>query len=47
VTNPDTAGQTYQLGGPKIYTMQELIDIMLAVTRHKPTTVNVPLGAIK
>jgi NADH dehydrogenase (ubiquinone) 1 alpha subcomplex subunit 9 len=47
VTNPETVGQTYELGGPKVYTMEELIDIMLVVTRHKPNIVNVPLGAIK
>jgi len=39
---PEAAGQTYELGGPRIYTFKELMEFILAETRRKRLLVPVP-----
>ena len=42
--DPATAGRTYELGGPKIYTLRELTELLLAeIHRHRPL-VDLPFG---
>ncbi|HXC91213.1 MAG TPA: complex I NDUFA9 subunit family protein [Stellaceae bacterium] len=43
--DPATAGRTYELGGPKTYTMRELIELLLAEIRRKRVLVDLPFGA--
>jgi uncharacterized protein YbjT (DUF2867 family) len=40
--DPRAAGQTYELGGPRVYTFKELMELMLAETRRKRLLVPVP-----
>jgi uncharacterized protein YbjT (DUF2867 family) len=40
--DPRAAGQTYELGGPRIYTFKALMELMLAETRRKRLLVPVP-----
>jgi uncharacterized protein YbjT (DUF2867 family) len=42
--DPTTAGRTYELGGPKIYTFRELIELVLAEIRRKRWLVDLPFG---
>ncbi len=42
--DPTTAGRTYELGGPKVYTFRELIELMLAEIRRKRLLVDLPFG---
>ena len=39
-----TAGRTYELGGPKVYTFRELIELMLGEIRRKRSLVDLPFG---
>ena len=39
-----TAGRTYELGGPKIYTLRQLTELLLAEIRRKRALVNLPFG---
>jgi uncharacterized protein YbjT (DUF2867 family) len=39
-----TAGRTYELGGPKVYTLRELLELLLAEIRRKRLLVNLPFG---
>jgi uncharacterized protein YbjT (DUF2867 family) len=39
-----TAGRTYELGGPKIYTFRELLELLLQEIRRKRLLVNLPFG---
>jgi NADH dehydrogenase len=41
---PDAAGRTYELGGPRIYTFRELMEMLLRSIRRKRALVNVPFG---
>ncbi len=43
--DPATAGRTYELGGPKIYTFRELIELLLAEIRRKRLLIDLPFGA--
>lgn len=44
VKDPATAGQTYELGGPRVYSFREILEYILAETnRHRPL-VNLPFG---
>ena len=43
--DPATAGRTYELGGPKIYTFRELIELLLGEIRRKRLLVDLPFGA--
>jgi NADH dehydrogenase len=39
-----TAGRTYELGGPRVYTFRELMELMLRVIGRKTRLVPVPFG---
>ena len=43
--DPTTAGRTYELGGPKIYTFRDLAELLLEEIRRKRLLVNLPFGA--
>jgi uncharacterized protein YbjT (DUF2867 family) len=42
--DPASAGQTYELGGPRIYTFKALLELILAETQRKRLLVPVPWG---
>jgi len=42
--DPATAGRTYELGGPKVYTFRELIELLLSEIRRQRRLVNLPFG---
>ena len=42
VTNPDAAGQTYELGGPRAYSFRELMELVVAETGRKRFLVPLP-----
>jgi uncharacterized protein YbjT (DUF2867 family) len=42
--DPTTAGRTYELGGPKTYTLRELIELVLGEIRRKRLLVDLPFG---
>jgi uncharacterized protein YbjT (DUF2867 family) len=42
--DPVTAGRLYELGGPKIYTFRELLDLLLSEIRRKRRFLDVPFG---
>ena len=42
--DPTTAGRTYELGGPKIYTFRELFELLLGEIRRKRLLVDLPFG---
>ncbi len=44
LTQPETAGRTYELGGPRVYTMRELMTYMLQVIGRRRRLVTVPWG---
>ena len=46
---PQAAGQTYELGGPRVYSFRQLMEIVCRVTRRRPLLVPVPfaLAALK
>ena len=39
-----TAGRTYELGGPKIYTFRALMELLLAEIRRKRLLIEIPFG---
>ncbi len=41
---PAAMGRTYELGGPKVYTLRELLELMLVEIRRKRLFVNLPFG---
>jgi len=42
--DPSTAGRTYELGGPKIYTLRELFELLLREIRRKRWFIDLPFG---
>jgi uncharacterized protein YbjT (DUF2867 family) len=42
--DPATAGRTYELGGPKIYTFRELLELLLLEIRRKRWFIDLPFG---
>lgn len=42
--NPDCAGKTYELGGPKVYTFRELMELTLAQIGRKRCLISLPWG---
>jgi uncharacterized protein YbjT (DUF2867 family) len=42
IADPATAGQTYALGGPRIYTFRELMELMLKEIRRRRALVAIP-----
>jgi NADH dehydrogenase len=47
VTDPSTAGRTYEFAGPRIYSFAELMDIVLRETGRRRLLVPVPFWATK
>lgn len=45
LASDDAAGKTYELGGPKIYTFRELMELVIAQTGRKRRLVNIPFWA--
>jgi NADH dehydrogenase len=45
LTKPDTAGRTYELGGPEIYSFRQLLELLLTVIDRKRLLVPVPFWA--
>ncbi len=43
-TDPNCAGETYELGGPKVYRFKELLELMLKETRRKRRLVSLSFG---
>jgi NADH dehydrogenase len=41
----DARGQTYELGGPRVYTFRELMQYMLTVVRRRRHLLSIPWGA--
>jgi uncharacterized protein YbjT (DUF2867 family) len=44
LADPGTAGQTYELAGPKVYTLRELVEITLRLTGRRRLLVPVPFA---
>ncbi|MCH2547294.1 MAG: complex I NDUFA9 subunit family protein, partial [Alphaproteobacteria bacterium] len=44
ITHPETAGQTYELGGPRVYSFREILEYVLTVTKRDRQLINVPYG---
>lgn len=44
VADPTQAGKTFELGGPKIYSLKEIMDLMLAETGRRRLLVPLPFG---
>lgn len=42
LSNPDTTGRTYELGGPQIYSFRQLLELLLTVIGRKRLLVPVP-----
>ena len=42
--DPATAGQTYELGGPRIYTFRELMELLLRIVQRRRCLVTLPFG---
>jgi uncharacterized protein YbjT (DUF2867 family) len=43
--DPATRGRTYELGGPRVYTLREVMELVLDVTHRRRRLVNVPWSA--
>jgi len=44
IDDSSTAGRTYELGGPKIYTLRALVELLLAEIRRKRLLIDIPFG---
>ncbi|HEV8680893.1 MAG TPA: complex I NDUFA9 subunit family protein [Stellaceae bacterium] len=44
IDDSSTAGRTYELGGPKIYTFRALVELLLAEIRRKRLLIDLPFG---
>lgn len=44
LADPGSRGRTYELGGPRVYSFKELMELVLAETRRKRLLVPVPLS---
>jgi uncharacterized protein YbjT (DUF2867 family) len=42
--DPATAGRTYELGGPKVYALRELLELLLEEIRRKRRFIDLPFG---
>lgn len=47
LTRPDAAGQTYELGGPGVFTMREILEFVLRETRRHRLLVSPPMGIVR
>lgn len=44
LTRPDVQGRVYELGGPKIYSFRELLDLTLQVIGRRRCLLSIPMG---
>ncbi len=44
IDDPATAGRTYELGGPKVYSLRALVELLLAEIRRKRLLIDLPFG---
>lgn len=44
VTDPDAQGQTYELGGPAVYSFRELMQLVMKETQHKRLLATIPFS---
>ncbi len=44
LANPEAAGRTYELGGPRVWTFREILAWILRETRRKRPMIDIPLG---
>ena len=44
LSDPDTAGETYDLGGPTVYSFKDLMELLLSLTGRKRFLAPVPFG---
>jgi len=44
IDDPTTAGRTYELGGPKVYSLRALTELLLGEIRRKRLLVDLPFG---
>lgn len=44
IGDPSAAGRTYELGGPRVYTFKELMQLVLAETRRRAALIPVPFA---
>ncbi|HEV2303129.1 MAG TPA: complex I NDUFA9 subunit family protein [Stellaceae bacterium] len=44
LADPAAAGRTYELGGPRVYSLRELTELVLEETRRKRLLVDLPFG---
>ncbi len=44
IARPDTAGKTYDLAGPAVFTQRQLLELVLSITGRKRLLVTVPAG---
>ncbi len=44
LTGLDTAGKTYELGGPRVWTFREILAYILSETKRKRPMVTIPMG---
>lgn len=47
INDPATAGKTYELGGPRVYTFRELMELMLAQLGRRRALIDVPWGVAR
>ena len=47
VDDPETIGKTYELGGAKVYTYEELLDIVAAKLGKRKRKVHLPVGVMR
>ena len=47
LSDPATKGQTYDLGGPTVYSFKDLMELLLTVTRRNRLLVPMPFGLAK
>ncbi|MCR9070657.1 MAG: complex I NDUFA9 subunit family protein [Alphaproteobacteria bacterium] len=45
IEKPDAKGQTYELGGPSVYTFRQLLEMVIRETNRKAWLVNLPFWA--
>jgi uncharacterized protein YbjT (DUF2867 family) len=44
IDDPATAGRSYELGGPKVYSLRALMELLLAEIRRKRLLIDMPFG---
>jgi uncharacterized protein YbjT (DUF2867 family) len=44
LNRPDTAGKTYEFGGPEVYSFRELLELLLATLNRQPILLPIPFA---